>query len=71
MTTGYDSWGRVVSQTDADGNTAITGYDIDSQVASATEGKGTYTYDGANEHRGLVASLNVGAGSAPSTLTAT
>ncbi|MCK9931920.1 hypothetical protein MXD62_33110 [Frankia sp. Mgl5] len=72
LTTGYDSWGRVVSQTDADGNTATTGYDIDSQVTSATDGKGTYTYtyDGANEHRGLLTSLNVGAGSAPSTFTA-
>ncbi|CUU54840.1 RHS repeat-associated core domain-containing protein [Parafrankia irregularis] len=72
LTTGYDSWGRVTSQTDADGNTSTTGYDIDSQVTSSTDGKGiyTYTYDGANEHRGLVTSLNVGAGSAPSTFTA-
>jgi YD repeat-containing protein len=63
----------VTSQTDADGNTASTSYDIDGRVATAGDGKGTYTYtyDGTTgEHRGLVTSLNVGAGSAPSTFTA-
>ncbi|MCL9760923.1 DNRLRE domain-containing protein [Frankia sp. AiPa1] len=74
LTTGYDSWGRVNSQTDADGNTASTTYDIDGRTATASDGKGTYTYtyDGTTgEHRGLLTSLNVGAGSAPSTFGAT
>ncbi len=74
LTTGYDSWGRVTSQTDADGNSASSSYDIDGRVATSSDGKGTYTYtyDGvAGEHRGLVTSLNVGAGSAPSTFSAT
>ncbi|MCK9922052.1 hypothetical protein MXD61_09175 [Frankia sp. AgPm24] len=72
LTTGYDTWGQVTSQTDVDGNTATT-YDIDGQPATANDGKGsyTYTYDGATEHRGLITSLTVGAGSAPSTFTAT
>ncbi|WP_243407460.1 DNRLRE domain-containing protein [Frankia canadensis] len=73
LTTGYDSWGRVTSQTDADGNTSSTAYDIDGRISTSGDGKGTYTYtyDGTTgEHRGLVTSLNVGAGSAPSTFTA-
>ncbi len=73
LTSGYDSWGRTTSQTDADGNTASTTYDIDGRIATTGDGKGTYTYtyDGTTgEHRGLVTSLNVGAGSAPSTFTA-
>ncbi|WP_279354601.1 DNRLRE domain-containing protein [Frankia canadensis] len=73
LTTGYDTWGLVTSQTDADGNTTSTGYDIDGQTSTVNDGKGvyTYTYDGSTEHRGVVTSLNVGAGSAPSTFTAT
>ncbi|KJE21584.1 RHS repeat-associated core domain [Frankia torreyi] len=73
LTTGYDTWGQVTSQTDADGNTTTTGYDVDGQVSSVNDGKGTstYLYDTATEHRGLVTSLGVGAGSAPSTFTAT
>ncbi|WP_255648979.1 DNRLRE domain-containing protein [Frankia sp. ArI3] len=73
LTTGYDSWGQVTSQTDADGNTAATTYDIDGRVATVNDGKGTYTYTydgGSGEHRGLLTSLDVGAGSAPSTFTA-
>ncbi|WP_261575976.1 RHS repeat-associated core domain-containing protein [Frankia gtarii] len=73
LTTGYDTWGRVTSQTDADGNSTTTAYDIDGHVSSVNDGKGTYayTYDSSTEHRGLVTSLGVGAGSAPSTFTAT
>ncbi|WP_261558306.1 DNRLRE domain-containing protein, partial [Frankia tisae] len=73
LTTGYDSWGRVTSQTDADGNSSTTSYDIAGRIATAADGKGTYTYTydgGSGEHRGLLTSLNVGAGSAPSTFTA-
>ncbi len=71
LTTGYDSWGQATSQTDADGNTATTTYDIDGAPAAVNDSKGTYTYDSSTEHRGLVTSLDVGAGSAPSTFTAT
>jgi RHS repeat-associated protein len=72
LTTGYDSWGQVTSQSDADGNTASTGYDADGKVTSVNDGKGSYsyTYDTSTEHRGLVTSLGVGAGAAPSTFTA-
>jgi RHS repeat-associated protein len=74
LTTGYDNWGRETSQTDADGNTASTSYDIDGRVSSSSDGKGSYgyAYDGlSGEHRGLLTSLNVGAGTAPSTFNAT
>ncbi|CUU53959.1 RHS repeat-associated core domain-containing protein [Parafrankia irregularis] len=73
LTTGYDTWGQATSQTDADSNTGTATYDIDGQVATLNDGKGTYTYvyDTATEHRGLVTSLGVGAGSAPSTFSAT
>src|SRR5262249_875421 len=72
LTTGYDNWGRVTSQTDADGNTSSTSYDVDGRLSSASDGKGSYSYgyDGAGEHRGLLTSLGVGAGAAPSTFTA-
>ncbi|WP_261560624.1 RHS repeat domain-containing protein [Frankia tisae] len=46
LTTGYDSWGQVTSQTDADGKTAATTYDVDGRIATVNDGKGTYTYDG-------------------------
>ncbi|WP_018640491.1 DNRLRE domain-containing protein [Parafrankia elaeagni] len=73
LTTGYNTWGQVTSQTDADSNTTSTTYDIDGQISTVNDGKGTYTYvyDTATEHRGLVTSLGVGAGTAPSTFTAT
>ncbi|WP_277872761.1 DNRLRE domain-containing protein [Frankia sp. CcI49] len=73
LTTGYDTWGQITSQTDADSNTTTSSYDIDGQVSTVNDGKGTYTYvyDTATEHRGLVTSLGVGAGTAPSTFTAT
>nr|MDT0664917.1 RHS repeat domain-containing protein [Micromonospora sp. DSM 115978] len=73
ITTSYDTWGQVTSQTDADGNITTGTYDVDGRLASLDDGKGTYTYsyDSATEHRGLVTSLGVGAGAAPSTFTAT
>ncbi|WP_304438438.1 RHS repeat protein [Frankia sp. R43] len=73
LTTGYDTWGQITSQSDADSNTTSSTYDIDGQVVSTNDGKGSYTYvyDTATEHRGLVTSLGIGAGTAPSTFTAT
>ncbi|WP_347177001.1 RHS repeat-associated core domain-containing protein [Parafrankia sp. EAN1pec] len=73
LTTEYDAWGQITSQTDSDGNTSNTTYDIDGRVSSVNDGKGAYTYiyDTATEHRGLVTSLGIDAGSAPSTFTAT
>ncbi|MEX5637840.1 RHS repeat protein, partial [Parafrankia sp. FMc2] len=73
LSTTYDTWGQVTSQTDAGGNTTTTSYDADGQVASINDGKGTYsfTYSTSTEHRGLVTGIDIGAGSAPSTLTAT
>jgi RHS repeat-associated protein len=73
LTTGYDSLGQATSYTDATGNLTTTAYDLAGRVASVGDGKGTttYTYDTATEHRGLVTGENVGAGTAPSTFTAT
>lgn len=73
MTTTYDTWGQVTSQTDADGNTTSATYDIDGQVSTINDGKGSYSYvyNTTTEHRGLVTSLGIGAGAAPSTFTAT
>lgn len=57
---GYDSFGREARMTDADGNTSITTYTLDYQVATVNDGKGvtTYTYDGISadgkaERRGI------------------
>ena len=76
QTTGYDTWGRVTSQTDGVGNTATTGYDTAGRVAAADDGKGTYTYTyngldsrGKKERRGLVTKLDVGLASGPDEFT--
>ena len=64
-TTGYDTFGRVVSQTDGTGaNTATTTFDIDSRPGTVTDAKGTtgYTYDSSSEHRGLLTGLDAGLG---------
>ncbi|MFI6927777.1 LamG-like jellyroll fold domain-containing protein [Nonomuraea spiralis] len=57
---GYDTFGRVISYTDADNNTSTTTYDLDGNIATFADGKGTltYTYDGVDaagkvERRGL------------------
>ncbi|WP_231861720.1 RHS repeat domain-containing protein [Frankia sp. ACN10a] len=39
LTTGYDSWGQVTSQADADGNTAATTYDIDGRIATVNDAR--------------------------------
>lgn len=64
----YDTWGRVISYTDASGVTSQTSYQSDGLVSSVDDGKGTYhyTYDNNNpdagpvEHRGLVTSMTTG-----------
>ncbi|MFL6098563.1 MAG: DNRLRE domain-containing protein [Actinomycetales bacterium] len=73
---GYNSLGQQNSYADADGNNATTTYDIDGNVATHADGKGTYTYtydgtdaNGKTEHRGLVTSLDTGMGSGISTFT--
>lgn len=73
----YDTWGRVLTQTDGAGNTATTTYDSSGRTSTFNDGKGTYTYgyDGTDaagkaERRGLVTSLNVGLVSGPSVFTA-
>jgi RHS repeat-associated protein len=76
QTTEYDTWGRVTSQSDGVGNTAITSYDSAGRVATANDGKGTYTYTyngtdslGKKERRGLVTTLDVGLASGPDEFT--
>lgn len=68
VNTGYDSWGRTVSTTDADGVTATSTYDIASQVTSSNDGKGSvdYTYGNDREHRGVMTAMSIhGLGDAP------
>jgi RHS repeat-associated protein len=73
LTTGYDSLGRAISYTDANGTTSTTSYDISGHAVSVGDGKGAigYTYDSTTEHRGLVTSEDAGVGSALGTLAAT
>jgi len=59
MTTGFDTWGRVTSQSDGGGNTATTSYDAAGQIATVNDGKGTYSY-AYNDRRGLATSVNPG-----------
>ncbi|MEV4180708.1 RHS repeat-associated core domain-containing protein [Streptosporangium canum] len=63
--TGYDTFGRAVSYTDADNNVSSATYTIDDKVATSSDGKGTttYTYDGTDywgrqEHRGLLTKVD-------------
>ncbi|MBN6052596.1 DNRLRE domain-containing protein [Nonomuraea sp. RK-328] len=64
LTNGYDTFGRLATTSDADGNTTTVGYTLDSQVASTIDAKGsiTYTYNGTDaagraERRGLPTSI--------------
>lgn len=66
ITTGYDSWGRVVAYTDTDGQTTTTSYTQGGQVHTVTDptGTSTFTYDGTDakgteEHRGLPTAMTV------------
>ncbi|WP_433379246.1 DNRLRE domain-containing protein [Streptosporangium sp. CA-115845] len=63
--TAYDTFGRSLSYTDADGNISAITYTIDGKPATTTDGKGTttYTYDGTDywgrqEHRGLLTKVD-------------
>jgi len=73
----YDTLGRQLTYKDADTTTTgVTGtytYDIDGNIKTLNDGKGTYTYtyDNATEHRGLLTSLDTGMGTNPSTFTGT
>lgn len=55
----YDTLGRQVGYTDADGNQSTTGYDLLGRVAVTNDGKATrtYAYDGGTERRGLATSV--------------
>jgi RHS repeat-associated protein len=68
----YDTLGRQVTYTDADGVTTTRTFDVDGNLAAVNDGKGVYsfTYDSAMERRGKVTSLNAGMG-ALSTFTGT
>lgn len=72
ITTGYDALGRPAKYTDADGNLSTRTYDADGRLKTLADGKGatTYTYDGADEHRGLPTRIDAGMGTAPSAFTA-
>lgn len=73
LTTTYDTFGRVTTQTDGSGGTATTAYDAASRPISVTNDKGTttYGYDTSTEHRGLVTALDPGIGGGlPSAFTA-
>lgn len=68
----FDALGRQLTYTDADGVTTTRTFDIDGNLATVNDGKGTYsfTYDSATEHRGKITSLHAGMG-ALSTFTGT
>jgi RHS repeat-associated protein len=59
---GYDSLGRLISYTDADGTISTTAYDLLSRVASTSDGQATrtYAYDGGSERRGLLTQVTDG-----------
>ncbi len=52
----YDTLGRLIAYTDADGIISTTSYDILGRTATSNDGKATrtYTYDGLTERRGLL-----------------
>ncbi len=77
ISTVTNTLGQQTSYTDADGQATTMTYTLDGQLKTRSDGKGTYTYtydgidaDGAAERRGLLTSLNVGMGAAPSVFTA-
>jgi RHS repeat-associated protein len=66
--TTHDAWGRVWKYTDGSGLTSTTTYTIDGQVATVSDGEGTYTYtyDGpSGEHRRLATGVDVGVAAVP------
>jgi len=69
VTTRYDTLGREIAHTDADGNNATVSYDVEGRVKSRSDGKGTYTYTyggtdaaGKVERRSLPTRVDSGAG---------
>ncbi|MGV9310532.1 RHS repeat-associated core domain-containing protein [Nonomuraea sp. NPDC003727] len=66
ISVGYDTFGRALTYTDADANTSTYTYDLDGNIATVADGKGTttYTYDGVDangkaERRGLLTRIDV------------
>ena len=70
VTTGYDSWGRqttyTITNNGSSAETTTTAYNVDGDVGSVTDPKGTttYTYDGTDaagkeEHRSLATKVSV------------
>ena len=55
----YDTLGRLISYTDADGVVSTTTYDLMGRVATSDDGKAqrTYAYDEGTERRGLLTSV--------------
>jgi RHS repeat-associated protein len=71
ITQTFNSLGEQTSYTDADGNTTTSTYDIDGNLHTVNDGKGTYTYTydgtdaaGNSEHRGLLTKVDTGMTSA-------
>lgn len=52
----YDALGRLIKYTDADGNTSVTTYNLDGQVATTSDSKGSQKY-GYDSVSGLLTSL--------------
>ena len=69
--TSHDALGRQLTYVDADGATSTYTYDIDGNIKTINDGKGTSTatYDSATEHRGLVTAMDTGIGDGVSTFT--
>jgi RHS repeat-associated protein len=59
ITRTYDALSRLSSYEDADGNVSSYEYDLQDRPTSVDDGKGTYTltYDGSDERRGLLTTL--------------
>ncbi|MGN9789232.1 DNRLRE domain-containing protein [Nonomuraea sp. ZG12] len=69
ITQEHDAFGRLISSTDATGNTGTVTYNLDGQIATTHDGKGqiTFSYDGMDasgrkEYRGLVTRIDTGTG---------
>lgn len=60
VTTGYDTWGRGTSYTDALGTTSATTYDAAGDIATFNDGSGTYTYS--YDSHGWFAGVDAGGG---------
>ncbi len=65
VSTGYDTWARAVTHTDANNNQATIGFDLAGRVSTRSDGKGTtsITYDQNGEHRGLPTTQTTAIGS--------